>query len=365
MDRRRFVSGAAAGSAVVAAGGSLSAPAIAQDRIEWTMVAPWPKNAPGVGVNAQRVADRITEMSGGRLTVTLYGAGELVPPFESFDAVQNGNADLLHGTPYYWVGKAPALNFFTGVPFGLSALELKSWIHFGEGQALWDEVYDQFGVQGFYAGSSGVQAGGWFRHEINTVDDLQGLRIRIAGLGGEVLRRLGAAVTLLPPGEIFSAMQSGAVDAAEWVGPWNDLAFGLYRVAEYYYLPAFHEPGPGLEVVVNKERLAALPDDLQKIVQYAVSSVSNETTADFTYHNIVSLDPLVEEHGVKLRTFPDEIVSELGRVTLEVLDEEGAKDALTGRVKASYMAFARQAARYSALVSQPSLRWRGLVLGDE
>ena len=365
MKRRQFVAGAAGGAAAATAGTGFPAPAIAQDRIEWTMVAPWPKNAPGVGVNAQRVADRISEMSGGRLMVTLYGAGELVPPFESFDAVQNRNADLMHATPYYWSGKSPALNFFTGVPFGLSALELKSWIYYGDGQALWDEIYAQFGLKPFYAGSSDVQAGGWFRREINTVDDLQGLRVRIAGLGGEVLRRLGAAVTLVPPGEIFAAMQSGAVDAAEWVGPWNDLAFGLYRVAEYYYLPAFHEPGPGLEVTVNQESFQALPDDLQKIVQYAVSSVSNETTADFTYHNIVSLPTLEQEHGVKLRTFPDEIVAELGRVTLEVLEEEAAKDAQTGRVMDSYMAFARQAAAYSARMAQPSLRWRGLVYGIE
>ena len=360
MRRRQFVAGAAGGGAAAAA---LSAPAIAQERIEWTMVAPWPKNAPGVGVNAQRVADRITEMSDGRLTVTLYGAGELVPPFESFDAVQNRNADLMHATPYYWVGKSPALNFFSGIPFGLSALELKSWVHYGGGQALWDEIYAQFGLKAFYAGSSDVQAGGWFRKEINTVDDLQGLRIRIAGIGGEALRRLGAAVTLLPPGEIFAAMQSGAVDAAEWVGPWNDLAFGLYRVAQFYYLPAFHEPGPGLEVTANLESFQALPEDLQRIVQYAVSSVSNETTADFLYHNIVSLPTLVQEHGVKLRTFSDEIVAELGRVTFEVVDEEAEKDELTRRVRDSYMAFLRQAAEYSRYMTQPSLRWRDIVLG--
>ena len=361
MRRRRFMSTAAVGAAATGASG-LAAPAIAQDRTEWTMVAPWPKNAPGVGVNAQRVADRITEMSDGRLTVTLYGAGELVPPFESFDAVQSGNADLMHATPYYWVGKARALNYFTGVPFGLNAMELPAWLYFGGGQDLWDEVYAEFGVKGFYAGSSGLQAGGWFRNEINTLDDLQGLKIRIAGLGGEVLRRLGAAVTLLPPGEIFAAMQSGAVDAAEWVGPWNDLAFGLYRVASYYYLPAFHEPGPGLEVVVNQESLAALPTDLQKIVQYAVSSVANETLADFTYHNIVSLDPLIEEHGVEIRQFSDEIVQELGRVTAEVMEEEAATDELTGRVHAAYMDFLRKADAYSARMDQVSLSQRSAVL---
>ncbi|MCB9946528.1 MAG: TRAP transporter substrate-binding protein [Rhodospirillaceae bacterium] len=361
MRRRHFMS-TTAGAASAITASTLAAPAIAQDRIEWTMVAPWPKNTPGVGVNAQRVADRITEMSDGRLTVTLYGAGELVPPFESFDAVQSGNADIMHATPYYWVGKSRALNFFTGVPFGLNAMELPAWLYFGGGQELWDEVYGEFGVKPFYAGSSGVQAGGWFRKEINTLDDLQGLKIRIAGLGGEVLRRLGAAVVQLPPGEIFAAMQSGAVDAAEWVGPWNDLAFGLYRVAEYYYLPAFHEPGPGLEVTVNKEKFEALPGDLQKIVQYAASSVANETLADFTYHNIVSLDPLVQEHNVQLREFSDEIVHELGRVSFEVMEEEAAGDDLTSRVHAAYMDFLRQSSNYSARMDQVSLRQRSMVL---
>ena len=362
MKRRHFMAAAGTGAATVAAG-SHAAPALAQSQIEWTMVTPWPKGAPGVGVNAQRVADRITGMSGGRLTVTLYAGGELVPPFESLDAVQAGNADMLHATPYYWVGKSPALNYFTGVPFGLNAPELAGWLYYGGGQELWDEVYASLGVKAFYAGSSGVQAGGWFREEINTLDDIQGLKIRIAGLGGEVFRRLGAAVVLLPPGEIFPAMQSGTVDAAEWVGPWNDLAFGLHRVAKYYYLPAFHEPGPGLEVAVNTEKFAALPDDLQQIVQYAVQSVANESIADFHYHNVVSLRPLVEEHGVELREFNEEIVAELGRISLEVLDEIGASDPLTARVHQSYTAFLKEAVNYSAHMDQASLRQRALAFG--
>src|SRR3546814_10846919 len=187
----------------------------------------------------------------------------------------------MHATPYYWVGKSAALNYFTGVPFGLDAIELAGWLEFGGGQQLGDELYDGFGLKPFYAGSSMTQAGGWFRKEINSIEDLKGLKIRIAGLGGEVFRRLGAAVQVTPPGEIFPAMQSGAVDAAEWVGPWNDLAFGLHQVAKYYYMPAFHEPGPGLEVVVNKARFEELPGDLKKIVEYAVGSVAHTTVGDF------------------------------------------------------------------------------------
>ncbi len=363
MKRRGLLRRAGAAGAGVAVASSFPAPAIAQGRRQWTLVTPWPRNTPGVGVNAQRLADRITEMTGGRLTVRLHAAGELVPPFEVFDAVQAGNADMMHATPSYWVGKARALSYFTGVPFGLNAVELAAWIYFGEGQALWDEIYAGFGLKPFYAGSSGVQAGGWFRREIATLDDLRGLRIRISGVGGEVLRRIGAAVVLTPPGEIFAAMQAGTVDAAEWVGPWNDLAFGLYRVAPYYYMPGFHEPGPGLEVTVNRERFAALPAEQQKIIEHAASSVANETLADFQYHNAVALEPLVRDHGAELRHFSEEIVAELGRVAGEVLAEAAADDPMTGRVHAAYTRFRAQAVRYSRRMDLVSLRQRDMVLG--
>jgi TRAP-type mannitol/chloroaromatic compound transport system substrate-binding protein len=362
MQRREFVAGAAAG---VAAGGvPLAAPAIAQGRHQWNMVMPWPRNTPGVGVGAQRFADNVNAMSDGRLAITLYAAGELVPPFESLDAVQQGAADLAHGTPYYWVGKSKALNYFTTIPFGLTATELAAWIEFGDGQALWEEVYEPFGVLPFYAGSSGVQAGGWFRAPIESVEDLRGLKFRIAGLGGEVMRRLGVNVVLLPPGEITPALTSGAIDAAEWIGPWNDRAFGLYQVARYYYVPAFHEPGPGLEIIVNREKYRALPNDLQTILRVAAAAAAHATLADFTFHNIVSLEPLLAEHGVELRSFPEEIVRALGATTREVLDELAATDELTGRVHASFSAFLRQAARYNREFDQRLLEMRGIALAS-
>jgi TRAP-type mannitol/chloroaromatic compound transport system substrate-binding protein len=215
---------------------------------------------------AQRM---IEAMSGGRIRVTVYGGGELVPPFEVFDAVAEGTAQLGHGSPYFWQGKNTVFQFFSGVPFGLTAAEHSAWLYFGGAQALWDRAYEPFGVKGFYAGSSGPQAGGWFTRPIDTLDDLQGLNMRIAGLGGEVMRRLGVNVVLLPPGEIFGALQAGTIDAAEWIGPWNDLAFGLYRTAKYYYMPAFHEFGPALELMVNAQAYEALDDDLKEIVKRA------------------------------------------------------------------------------------------------
>ncbi|NJO13322.1 MAG: hypothetical protein HC872_07515 [Gammaproteobacteria bacterium] len=242
-------------------------------------------------------------------------------PLEALDAVQSGTADIAHGTPYYAVGKAPVLHYFTGVPFGLTAPELAAWITHGEGMALWREVYDRFGVIPFYAGSSGVQAGGWFRKEINTLADLQGLRFRIAGLGGEVMKRLGVNTVLIPPGEISPSLLSGAIDAAEWIGPWNDRAFGLQKVAKFYYVPAFHEPGPGLEIIVNKQRWAELSPDLQAIVETAASAAAQDTYADFVYHNVEAFGPLLAEDGVELRTFSDEIIAALGKATLEVFEE--------------------------------------------
>ena len=347
MKRREFL-GAAAGAIAMPA---LATAARADDRIEWRMATAWPKGAPGVGVNAQRLADRIGAMSGGRLTVKLYGAGELVPPFEVFDAVSQGQVcEMGHGSPYYWQGKNPVFHYFTGVPFGLMAPEMAGWLQFGGGQALWDEAYAPFGVQPFYAGSSGVQAGGWLNREINTLDDLKGLRMRIAGLGGEVMRRLGVSVVLTPPGEIFSSMQNRTIDAAEWVGPWNDMAFGLDRVAKYYYLPAFHEAGPALELLVNKEKFSALPADLQDIVRGAAMASAAEALADFTFHNIEAFARLTAEGGPELREWPEPVTAALARVSGEVLAELAASSELAGRVAAShdaYLAKARQWSRWS------------------
>lgn len=363
MKRRQFLKTAAATGAAAGAASAFPAPAISQNTIEWRMVTPWPRNAPGVGVNAQRLADKITEMSGGRLTVKLFAAGELVPPFQCLDAVQTGTADMAHGSPYFWQGKSKALNYFSGVPFGLTAWEMGAWLRFGGGQELWDELYGQFGLKGFYAGNSGVQAGGWFREEIKGLDDLQGLKMRIAGLGGAVMRKLGVQVVLTPPGEIFPSMQSGVVDAAEWVGPWNDLAFGLHKIAKHYYNPAFHEGGPALECMVDREKLAALPKDLQKIVEYAAAASADEALADFTRHNAKFLGILVKEHGVQLHTWPEDIVLALGKASKEVLAELAATDEMTAKINQSFSAYLNEARNWSKWSDQRFLAMRDVALG--
>ncbi|HET6467909.1 MAG TPA: TRAP transporter substrate-binding protein [Geminicoccaceae bacterium] len=358
MRRRHLIATAAGGLAAT----PLAAPALAQDAVRWNMVMPWPRNTPGVGTGAERFAERVNAMSGGRLELRLFGAGELVPPFEGLDAVQSGTADIAHGTPYYWVGKAPALHYFTGLPFGFTAPELAAWIYHGDGMRLWREVYDRFNVVPFYAGSSGVQAGGWFRKEITSLEDLRGLKFRIAGLGGEVMKRLGVVTEMIPPGEIAPSLLSGRIDAAEWIGPWNDRAFGLYKVASFYYVPAFHEPGPGLEIIVNKDRWNELSPELQAIVEGAASATANETYADFVYPNSDAYGPLLAENDVQVRTWPDDIVRALGETTLEVLAELAETDELTGRIHESFMTFLRKADEYGMMFDHRMLEMRHMVL---
>lgn len=363
MDRRTVLQSAAAAGLAAGASG-FPAPAIAQERHTWRLVTTWPKNAPGVGINAQRLADSIGAMSGGRLTVELFAAGELVPAFEALDAVQRGVAEMSHSAPFFWLGKSEALNYFGSIPFGLMAPEIMGWLHFGEGMELWAEALAPFGVKPFFAGSSGVSAGGWFRKEINGLDDIEGLKFRIAGLGAEVMRRLGATTVLTPPSEVFTAMASGTVDAAELIGPWNDQTFGLFRVADYYYLPGWHEVGPTAELLVNQGAWDSLPDDLRAVVERAAMASAMQYYADYRFHNVMALRPLVEEHGVELRTFPPDITEALGRTSLEVLDELGATNALTQRIHAAYRPFLERANRYAQWLDQRTIEMRASALGE-
>jgi TRAP-type mannitol/chloroaromatic compound transport system substrate-binding protein len=227
--------------------------------IEWKLVTTWPKNLPGLGHTPEVFADMVREMSAGRLTVRVYGAGEIVPAFEVFDAVAGGVAEMGHGASYYWKGKMPASVFFTAVPFGMTAQEINGWLHYGGGMALWEEVYAPAGVVPLAGGSTGVQMAGWFNREIRSLDDVRGLRMRIPGLAGEVFSAAGGEAVRIPGGEVYTALQTGVIDAVEWVGPYNDLALGLHEIAEYYYYPGWHEPGSILEFIVNADALASLP----------------------------------------------------------------------------------------------------------
>ncbi|WP_420393139.1 TRAP transporter substrate-binding protein [Acuticoccus sp.] len=358
MERRTFLK-AAGGTAAVAATASLAAPAISQNRTEWRMVTTWPKNFPGQGTSAERLAQTIGELTDGRLNIKVFGAGEIVPAFESFDAVTGGAADCMHATPYYWQNKSKALNFFSTVPFGMTTGELNAWMKFGGGQELWDRVYDGFGLKGWSAGSTGVQMGGWYNKEINTVADLQGLKMRIPGLGGEALSKLGVTTISLPVGEIFSALQSGTIDATEWVGPFNDLAPGFYKVAQYYYWPGMHEPGTAAEFTVDKAKFEALPNDVQRIVAAAVGDESERFTAEFNYRNGGALDVLVREHGVQLKRFPTDVLQAWGEASGEVIASlRDTGDPLTKETTESFLKARRELMAWSRIGEQAFMNAR-------
>lgn len=367
MKRRDFLKGAATSATVAVVGGSaatqLAAPAIAQGKMEWRMVTTWPKNFPGLGTAASRLAQRIGDMTDGRLTVKVFGGGELVPPFEAFDAVAQGTAQMGHAAAYYWQGKSKATNFFTTVPFGLTADELAAWVYHGGGQELWDKLYADFGVKPFLSGNTGAQMGGWFRNEIKSLEDMQGLKFRAPGLNGEMYRRVGVNVVSLPGGEIFPALQAGTIDAGEWVGPWNDLAFGFHKVAKNYYGPAIGEPGSGLECTVNKEAYDGLPKDLQEVIRTACAAEVNAVLADFTANNGKALEELVTKHEVQVRSFPDDVVEAMGKAGQEILSEFGSADAITKEIYESFVAFRQQMLAWSPLAEGGYFPLRARALG--
>ncbi|MFZ1428987.1 MAG: TRAP transporter substrate-binding protein, partial [Geminicoccaceae bacterium] len=291
--------------------GVLAAPALlrAQAGLHWRMVTSWPRNLPGPGMNAQRLADRIGQASGGRLTVQLYAAGELVPALQVFDAVNAGAAEMGHAASFYWAGKAKAAPFFTTVPFGLAPAEHAAWIDHGGGQALWDELYAPFDLKPFMAGNSGVQMGGWFRHEIAGPDDLHGLKLRSAGLGGELFQRLGAVTVALGVPEIYPALQSGTIDAVEFLGPASDLAAGFYQSAKLYYWPTFTKPNGTAECLIGRAAWESLPTDLQAVVADTCAAENAFTLAEADWRNGQALATLVDQHGVTLRRWPDSVVA--------------------------------------------------------
>jgi len=358
MHRRKFLGVGAAGAAGLATGCECGAPAgleyIGGDlpSRELKMVTTWPKDFPGLGSAAERTAQFISEMSGGAMRVRVLAAGELVAAFESFDAVSSGAADLYHGAEYYWVGKSPAFAFFTAVPFGMTADEIAAWTEFGGGQALWDELSAGFNIKPFAAGNSGHQLGGWFKREINSLEDMRGMKIRMPGLGGEVLRRIGASAVAIAGGEIYQALQSGAIDGTEWVGPWNDLAFGLYREAKYYYWPGFHEPGSQLGLGVNLDLWNDLNLQERSIIEGACHRVNHLAVAEYIHHNAIALDHLINEFGVELRRMPDDVLAALARESKTVLEETAAADALTARVFESYKASLSRSMAWSRIADE-------------
>ena len=327
---------------------------------KWTMVTTWAKNFPGLGMAAENLSQFVDEMSNGRFKIKVYGQGELVPPMGVFDAVSQGNVELGHGASYYWTGKLKSSQFFTAVPFGLTAQEMNGWLHHGGGLELWREAYAPFNLLPLAGGNTGVQMAGWFRKEINSLDDLKGLKMRIPGLAGDIFTRAGAETVQLPGNEIFLSLQQGVIDAAEWVGPYNDLTFGLHQVAKYYYYPGWHEPGSTLEIIVNKDAFDTLPDDLKAILKYAARAVNQEMLDEYTARNNQALRELVDKHGVQLRKLPDDVLIKLRNISSEVMQEFIEGDEMAQKIYSSYSKFKDQVTSYHEISEKAYIETRDL-----
>jgi TRAP-type mannitol/chloroaromatic compound transport system substrate-binding protein len=322
MDRRSFLKKAGMTGAGAAAATTLAAPAIAQGNQTWRMVTTWPRNFPGLGVGAQRLAERITEATDGQLTIQVFAGGEMVPPLQALDAVIDGSAEMSHGAAYYWQNKSVGLSFFTGVPFGMTSREMAAWVRYLGGQEIWDDIYDQFGLQGFLSGDTGTQAAGWFPDEIQNLEQLQGMRFRTPGLGGQVWQRMGLSVTNLAAGEIFQALQSGSLDAAEFVGPYNDLALGFHQVRKHYYTSSFIEPGLATELVVDKAKFQELSPNLQRIITDVCQAEYDQVASDFYANDPRALRTLVDEHDVIVHPeFPEDVLQAGASAAKDILTE--------------------------------------------
>jgi TRAP-type mannitol/chloroaromatic compound transport system substrate-binding protein len=348
-DRRTLLrSGGLALAAVVAAPAAARAQTQTQTQtLRWRMVTSWPKRLPGPGMSAERIAERISILSGGRLQITVSAAGELVPAFEVLDAVGGRVAEMGHTAAFYWQGKQPAAAYYTTVPFGLTPMEHVAWIDAGGGQALWDELYAPFGVKPFMGGNTGVCMGGWFRRDLLGLDDLKGLKIRSLGLGGEVFRRLGATPQTTPPGEILTSLQSGVLDAAEFVGPGTDIALGLYRVAPNYYGPGFNKPNGTGECLVNLKAWAVLDGELKAIIAHACAAEASFALSEMDRLNAEALVALTGQHNVRLKSFSSDIVAAARRHAGDIRAELAAKSDIARRINDSYAAFQTRTAAWS------------------
>ncbi len=327
-----------------------------------TIVSTWPRDFPGLGTSAQRLAARITELSEGRLNTTYFAAGERVGAFDSFDEVASGNSQAYIGADYYWVGKHPGWAYFTAVPFGMTYTEISAWMKFGNGQALLDEIGAEFGIKGMPCGNTGVQMGGWFNKEIESPEDFRGLNMRIPGLGGDVLSKLGASTVSLPGGQIYENLVSGAIDATEWVGPWNDYFLKLYEAAQYYYWPGMHEPGSQLSMGMNASWWGSLSDWEKSIISAACYEENAQQMDETNFNNGLYLKRLIEEQGVELRSFNDDVYEAFGEAAQEVFEETRDHSPLAAKINDDFQASLRELAQWLTLADVGYSNRRNRVL---
>ena len=364
MKRRKFLKNASvAGGATAVAASTFPAPAIAQSRVEITMVATWGRDFPGLGTGAQNFAKSLTDISDGRIQVTYYAGGERVKPLDVFDEVASGNSQMYHSAEYYWNGKHPGFNYFAAVPFGMVFSEINSWMNFGGGQELLDELGEQYNIKAMPCGNSGVQMGGWFRKEMNSPDDFKGLKMRMPGLGGDVIAKLGASPVGLPGGQIYENLISGAIDATEWVGPWNDEAYKFYEAAKYYYYPGMHEPATMLSLGINRSWWENLRKSDQMLISAAAHNANDLIMSEFNAKNGAALDRLVNNQGVILKRFTEDIFDSFGDAAEEVFDEKRQHSDLANRIHESFVESRKNVGSWMNISDQEYLRQRNRVLG--
>ena len=361
--RRKFMKAAAATGVVAVAASSLAAPAVAADRVDIALVTTWPRDFPGLGTGAQRFAQRLTDMSDGRFQVQYFASGERVKAFDSFDEVASGNAQMYHAADYYWVGKDKTWGYYTAVPFGFTYTEMNAWIRFAGGQQLWDELADKFGLKNFLCGNTGVQMGGWFNKKIKSPKDFKGLKMRMPGLGGQVIGKLGGSPVSLPGGQIYENLVSGAIDATEWVGPWNDEIMKFQEAAKYYYYPGFHEPGSALAAGCNKSWLTSLSKSDQTMIEAAASMENDVMMAEYNAKNGAALARLINDHGVQVLEFSDKVYDGFAKASEEVFEEVQASSDLAARTHASFLKARKDIGGWANLADSPYIRQRNRALG--
>ena len=360
MKRREFMKAGVIGAAAT----TIAAPAVAQDIRQWNMVTAWPKNLPGPGVAAQMLADRITTLSGGRLEIKLHAAGELVPGRGVFDAVSEGTAELYHAVPAYWGSKSNGILLFGSQPFGLRADEQFGWLYHGGGQALYDEIYGRFNLKPFLCGNSGPQWQGWFRDEIKSLDDMKGLKFRTTGLASTMCSKIGMAVQAMGPGDMFQGLQTGALDAGEFIGPWTDSAVGFQQVAKNLYWPGVGEPSSAEECAVNSDAYAALPEDLQQVISFACESLYNPVWTEYTTKHAQALARLVAEEDVKVHMLPADVIEAMGAAAIEIMEEMAEDDdELVRRITASFLTYRDSVGSYMSYADNGQMNARAGVLG--
>ena len=356
-DRRAFLKAVAAGATTA----GLAAPHVVRagtEVMELRMVTSWPKHLPGPGVSAERLARDMGTLSGGRLRVKVLAAGELVGALAVFDAVQGGTAEMAHTASLFWSGKMPAAPLFTAGPFGLTPLEHRAWLEQGGGQQLWDELYGSFGIKPFMCGNTGPSMGGWFRRPIRSLDDLKGLKMRMPGLGGEILRRLGGTPVSLPPGDIQQALMSGAIDATEFLGPFSDMALGFYKVVKVYHYPGFHEPNGAGELLIARKVWEKMNEELRRVIAVACSAEAARSLAEHTWRNARALKVLKEKHGVQVLPYPADVLRAARKVADEVLADLAARDAMSAKIVHSWLAARDHLAAWSDVSLQSFLAAR-------